>query len=56
MSRPDEVYDPYERLCWLCKPVCLEGREEPQEEASLFRLFAELVCKTSRALSRMLGV
>lgn len=53
MSRPDEVHDPYERLCWLCNPVCLEWREAAQEEASLFRSLAELARKTGRALSRM---
>jgi hypothetical protein len=55
VSRPDEVHDPYERLCWLCNPVCLEWREAAQEEASLFRSVAELARKTDRALSRMLG-
>ncbi len=55
MSRPDEVLDPYERLCWLCNPVCLEWREAAQEEASLLRSLAELARKTGRTLSLMLG-
>ena len=55
MSRPDEIHDPYDRLCWLCSPVCLEGREEAREEAPPFRLLTELVRKTGRALSWMLG-
>ena len=56
MNQPDEVRDAYERLCWLCSPVCLEWREEARKEASLCRLHTELVRKTGRVLSWMFGV
>ena len=56
MSPPDKVRDSYDQLCWLCSPVCLEGREEAREVALPFRSLAELVRKTGRTLSRMLGV
>jgi hypothetical protein len=31
VSPPDKVRDPYDQLCWLCNPVCLEGRDEAQD-------------------------
>jgi hypothetical protein len=57
VNPPDKVPNPYDRLCWLCSPVCLEWREEAREEDALpFRLLEELVRKMGRTLSRMLGV
>ena len=53
MSRRDEVVrDPSEWLCWLNNPVCLERREEAREEASPFRLLAQLARRMDCALAR----
>jgi hypothetical protein len=35
VSLPGEVREPYDRLCWLRSPVCLEGREEARHNAWL---------------------
>ena len=55
MSQRREVRDPYDRLSWFYSPVCLEWGEQAREEAPPFRLLAELVRKTGRALARVLG-
>jgi hypothetical protein len=55
VTRREEVRDPYNRLCWLYSPVCLEWRAEAQEEVFWFRLLAELARRMGRALARVLG-
>jgi hypothetical protein len=56
VSRPGEVHDPYERLCWLRSPVCLEWREEePGGEVSPFHFLARPARKVGGALVQVLG-
>jgi hypothetical protein len=55
VHRREEVRDPYDQLCWLYSPVCLEWRAEAKEGVSSFRLLAELARRMGRALARVLS-
>jgi len=46
--------DPYERLCWICSPVCLEWSEEERGEALPFHFVAWPARKVGGALARVL--
>jgi hypothetical protein len=55
VSQQDEAHgDPYERLCWLHNPVCLERREEEPGEAPPFHFLSWPARKVGGALARVL--
>jgi len=55
VSQQDKAHgDPYERLCWLHNPVCLERREEEPGEAPPFHFLSWPARKVGGALARVL--